>query len=116
MQTHAPIHSEALSRGFLGLEEVFAGGQALLEALERPEAAAVGRLYANLTALVEDLTPYWHFVEAAMVALEAKQWDMEATRLGRLCTGPCAPRRRLQEALRGCRGALHLAQDELLCG
>lgn len=40
----------------------------------------------------QDLTPYWHFVEAAMVALEAKQWHLEATKLGKLCSGPCAAR------------------------
>ncbi|CAK9092818.1 unnamed protein product [Durusdinium trenchii] len=62
---------------------------ALMEALERPEATRVAELYGNLTAMVEDLTPYWHFVEEAMVYLTARHWHMEDTKLGHLCGRPC---------------------------
>lgn len=58
---------------------------ALLEILELPETLEVQQLYSNLTENVENLQPYWHFIQVATGALRARSFHLGHSKLGRLC-------------------------------
>eukprot|EP00439_Symbiodinium_sp_Y106_P083430 s585_g23.t1 len=56
----------------------------LVETLELSGASRVRELYAGLEAKVDNLQPYWSFVEASMRVLgPPRMWRMEQTSLGR---------------------------------
>ena len=58
----------------------------LANVLELEGADHVSKLYSNLTALVDNLDPYWNFVKAAEKVLgPPRAWNLAETALGKTC-------------------------------